>query len=208
MLGPAIDRIADFKFQDVSLGKSLLYFLGLEFAKVLTAALEKFKIPPIATGGGLAYTVRKVGAVRRFLGDTGSDVVSITMIAGGADQQFKLGKIVDAAVAKLAIKAGVMDWQEAMHRGFLTHDEIMALTGMASDEVGHKYEAWLSAQGLAAPLAAPEVAAPVATSKLASPAPEPAASPAPELASPEAELGAAEEYLTSVERKIRAIATK
>ena len=205
MLGPTIDRIAGIKFQDVSIGKSLLYFLGLEFAKVFTASLQKFKVPALATGAGMAYAVRKVGVVRRLLGETGSDVVSITMLAGGADEQFGLGEKVDSAVAKLAISTGVMEWQEAVQKRFLSIEQVADILKISNTAVWSQYREWRSARGLSSPeIAAAEVAAPVAVGNPVAETPVGVA----DIATPAADDLGAQEYLTSVERKIKAISER
>jgi len=199
MLASAIDRIAAYKFQDVSVGKSLLYFLGLELGNVFTSGLKKFKVPALASGAVAAYAVRRVGAIRRFLGDVGSDVVSITMLTAGADEQFELSKKVDGALAKAAVSVGLMDWQEAVRKGFLTMREAAEMKGITESEAYAKYREWEGSQGVSSPeIGAAELSAGAEVG-----------SPAAEIASPNTEdLGGVEEYLTSVERKIKAIAQK
>ena len=204
MLASAIDRIAAYKFQDVSVGKSLLYFLGLEFGNVFTSALKKFKVPALATGAVAAYAVRRVGAIRRFFGDVGSDVVSITMLAAGADEQFELSKKVDRALAKAAVSVGLMDWQEAVHKGFFSIKEAAEMLGMKDTEAYAKYREWEEKQREGTEsVSSPEIGAPELSTGAE------VGNPAAEIASPNTEdLGGVEEYLTSVERKIKAIAQK
>lgn len=153
MIGPWVDRIAAFRPGDTPLGKGFLYAVAMGLVDAAIAGLSKVSkdaIPGWASGLGTAIAVRKVGAIKGFLGDTGSEVVAVAGVRSAIDR-------------------------------------VKTIEGLS-------FSSWLTAKITGV------LGAPMGTPGLSASAPEEFAAPTAD------ELAAAQEYLTSVERKIKAIA--
>jgi len=85
MLGNVIDRVAGVRVFDVPIGKALLILTSIGVGKgVSDIVYSKWptagRYAGLIAGGGLAVACKKIGAVRRFLGETGAETLAI----GGA----------------------------------------------------------------------------------------------------------------------------
>ena len=77
-----IDRVSNMRVLDMPVGKAALILASIGVGKGLTDVVasrwpQQAKWAGLIAGGGLAYAVRKIGAIRNFLGDTGSEALAI-----------------------------------------------------------------------------------------------------------------------------------
>ena len=155
MVSGWIDKIAAMRVMDAPVGKGFIYTVAMGLADAAVEGIEKISkaaVPAWAAGLGTAIAVRKIGAVKGFLGETGSEAIGIAGVRAAIDKTIKLGEDSLPLSTWIQLKiAGVVP----------------------------------------TPAEAPGISGPEATA-------EPALS--------EGNLAAAQEYLTSVERKIRGIA--
>lgn len=103
-----LDSIAGLRVMDLPAGKAVLFIAGLGVADILTSAgATMFRLPAIAWGAGGAYAARNVRFVRNFLGDYGSEVMAIAMIAAPVDDMFALREKTGMLLGKVLKPAGL-----------------------------------------------------------------------------------------------------
>ena len=93
MLAGWIDRIAAIRVMDAPVGKGFIYTVAMGLADAAIGAIEKVSkgaVPAWAAGAGTAIAVRKIGAVKGFLGDTGSEAIGIAGVRAAIDQTVRI----------------------------------------------------------------------------------------------------------------------
>lgn len=111
-----VSTVAGLEFKDIPFGKGAAYagFAGLSLALLRTVntllldkTTGKSRIPPIVTATAIVLAAKKVAPVRDVLGPTGSDLLAITMMAEGLQEQFQLSSRVDKVVSGGLQKVGL-----------------------------------------------------------------------------------------------------
>lgn len=106
-----LDDVARYRIADTPVGAGALVFASIGIGEAVGGVVQRF-IPlglPM-TQVGLGFLVRNLDMIRDFLGDAGSDIVSMAMVGNGIDSLIGLRSIIRGALAGLtggpAIAAG------------------------------------------------------------------------------------------------------
>jgi len=106
MLERVIDRVASLRVADLPIGKALLVLTAIGVGKGVTDIVATrwpsvAKYAGVLAGGGIGLACKKIGPVRRFLGETGAETFAIGGMAAAIWSLYDVeGKIKSYLAAK------------------------------------------------------------------------------------------------------------
>jgi len=103
-IATAIEPIAKFEIMDAPVGKAIVMTAGMGVFDALKGFLRQW-IPPIASGLLIGIALPQVGFVKRMLGPTATELLSLAVIADTINDQFALQQKVGDWVAGI-VKPG------------------------------------------------------------------------------------------------------
>jgi len=114
-IGGMVDKVAGLKVADLPIGKALLVLSAIGVGKgVSDIVWQKWpaasKYAGIVAGGGLALAVKKIGPVRRFLGETGAETLAIGGISAAILSLYDVQGHVEEYISRIggAIPTGLV----------------------------------------------------------------------------------------------------
>lgn len=105
-----LERLSRLEVAGIPIGAPFLLLASMGIAEGVAGLLKATKVPPIATGPGLAFLSNRF--LSRFLGDAGSRLFATGAVMGGVDLQLGLISRISSAVSKLS-GAPVEGWSGA-----------------------------------------------------------------------------------------------
>jgi len=95
-----LEKLSRLEVAGIPIGAPFLLLASMGIAEGVAGLLRATKVPPIATGPGLAFLSNRF--LRRFLGDAGGRLFATGAVMGGVDMQLGLISRISSAVSKLS----------------------------------------------------------------------------------------------------------
>jgi|GEM_PF-2834935 len=94
-----LEKLSRLEVAGIPIGAPFLLLASMGIAEGVAGLLSATKVPPIATGPGLAFLSNRF--LRRFLGDAGSRLFATGAVMGGVDLQLGVISRISALVSKV-----------------------------------------------------------------------------------------------------------
>ena len=142
MLERVIDRVASLRVAELPVGKALLWLTAVGVAKGVSDIVASrwptvSRYAGVLTGAGLGLACKKIGPVRRFLGETGAEAFALGGMASAITSLYDVeGKLQSYLAAKGGAAVTPVTPPETL--------EVTAGPEVGSPEVGSPEEVYVS----------------------------------------------------------------